>query len=377
MRFLLASVRKDCARLLRDAVVIPTWLGIPAVLVVLITAVFGGSGEAAPQGRLLIADEDGTPASKMVPGVFKRELFAKMFTVENVAKDEGRRRMDKGDASALLVIPAGFQNAFLGASSARIELITNPAQDVLPGIVKQAAAGITDIAFYMQRGAISPMEALAGGPSRTTSVDFHTQAAPRQSHNVAALFLPPMMFMGLLFVAQAYALDLRYEQAWGTLRRLATTPASKLGFLGGRVIALAAMMALIGLAGVAGMKWYARVPVANVSLAVAWVVLSGCGFYLLWASIMVRARDRRSAAVFANLVMFPLSLIGGTFFPFEMMPAWMASIGRFTPNGWSVRVFKSLVTGSANGAEFLVATAWLLAVGVLLFATTARGLRRL
>ena len=72
-----------------------------------------------------------------------------------------------------------------------------------------------------------------------------------------------------------------------------------------------------------------------------------------------------------------LSLIGGSFFPFEMMPGWMASIGRFTPNGWAITRFKAFVAGSAHAGDLLVGAAYMAAVGSLLFFLTLRRMRRL
>ena len=68
MRFLWTAVRKDLGRLRRDPMGLATSLGIPLVLVTLITLVFGG-GQAAPHGRLLVADEDGTLLSQALTGV--------------------------------------------------------------------------------------------------------------------------------------------------------------------------------------------------------------------------------------------------------------------------------------------------------------------
>jgi len=125
------------------------------------------------------------------------------------------------------------------------------------------------------------------------------------------------------------------------------------------------------------MRWFAHVPVASVPLATLWLVLSGTAFYLFLVTIAVHASGQRAANVIGNLVVFPLSLIGGSFFPFEMMPDWMASIGRFTPNGWAITQFKAFVAGSAHGKDFLIGTACMAALGSLLFLLTLRRIRKL
>jgi ABC-type multidrug transport system permease subunit len=117
--------------------------------------------------------------------------------------------------------------------------------------------------------------------------------------------------------------------------------------------------------------------VASIPFATLWLVLSGVAFYLFLVTIAVHASGQRAANVIGNLVVFPLSLVGGSFFPFEMMPDWMASIGRFTPNGWAVTKFKAFVAGSAHGNDLLVGAACMAAVGSVLFLLTQRRIRRL
>ena len=69
MGFLAVSLRKDWARVRRDPFSLATALGIPLVLAVLMSLVFGRQ-PAAPQGRLLVADEDNTIGSTRLLGAF-------------------------------------------------------------------------------------------------------------------------------------------------------------------------------------------------------------------------------------------------------------------------------------------------------------------
>jgi len=400
-RFLWSTVRKDLTRMRRDPLGLATSLGIPLVLVTLVTLVFGGQ-QAVPQGRLLVADEDQTILSQVLSSAFNREPLSKMVVTETTAKADGLRRMDSGDASALLIIPRGFQTAFLQNQAARLELVKNPAQSILPNIIEETLSIAVDGGFYLQREAAVPLRTLAGRqqPSDQTIaqvsvafnqfgrslakylnpslIDLEMNVTGEQSQNqgVAAIFLPAMIFMGLLFVSNSHALDIWKEQSWGTLRRLATAPVSLATLLGGRLISLAVILFGVALAGVAGMRWFAQVPVASVPLATLWLVLSGMGFYLLLVTITVYAPNQRSANVIENLVIFPLALLGGSFFPFEMMPDWMASIGRFTPNGWAVTQFKALVAGSAHAKDLAIGAVYFAVAGSALFLITVNRMRR-
>ena len=77
-----------------------------------------------------------------------------------------------------------------------------------------------------------------------------------------------------------------------------------------------------------------------------------------------------------NLIMFPLAMMGGSFFPFEAMPAWMAAIGRRTPNGWAVEQLKAILNGAIEPARLVAAFAGLLLVAALAFWIAVRRVRR-
>jgi ABC-type uncharacterized transport system permease subunit len=59
-------------------------------------------------------------------------------------------------------------------------------------------------------------------------------------------------------------------------------------------------------------------------------------------------------------------MLGGAFFPFEVMPKWMAAVGRLTPNGWALERFKDLLFGEIGMAQLALNTLGLTAVTLLI-----------
>jgi hypothetical protein len=57
MRFVFSSALKDLRRIRRDPVTLLTWLGIPLFIAVILVVIFG-RGDARPNGKLLMVDED-------------------------------------------------------------------------------------------------------------------------------------------------------------------------------------------------------------------------------------------------------------------------------------------------------------------------------
>jgi ABC-type multidrug transport system permease subunit len=90
---------------------------------------------------------------------------------------------------------------------------------------------------------------------------------------------------------------------------------------------------------------------------------------------MLHATNERVAGILGMAIVFPLMMVGGSFFPLEVMPEGMAAIGRRTPNGWALTQLKAVITDAASPAGMAASFVGLLAVGLLLFAWGARRLR--
>jgi ABC-type multidrug transport system permease subunit len=69
-------------------------------------------------------------------------------------------------------------------------------------------------------------------------------------------------------------------------------------------------------------------------------------------------------------------MLGGSFFPFEIMPAWLARIGRFTPNGWALEQLKAVLRDAVEPVQLALALVGVVLVGALAFLISMRRLRR-
>jgi ABC-2 type transport system permease protein len=398
MRFIALSAWKDLRILRRDPFSVVIWMGIPLCIGLLMRLVFGG-GDTRPQGRLLVADQDGTIASSLLTGSFSNDPLGKMLTVEKVDLAAGRARIDRGDGSALLIIPAGLQDAFLNDRPYRLQLLTNAGQRILPKIVEESLRGMVDGAFYVQRVAGAQLRPLGdrGVPgdaevSRGSvalnhlMLDLRGYLAPpliqlettvvenRKNAGTADFFFPNMIFMGLLLMANGLSRDIWKERARGTLRRLAASPSPMWGFLAGRLAMVLLVYCAVALAAVTAARYVAGVHVANLAAAAGWAAAAGTIFYLLLLPIAAYSFDPRSSDVRGNMLVFPLAMVGGCFFPFEVMPDWLANIGRWTPNGMAVVQFKAVLTGSANLGHLALVLTGLGALGLAAFLFSLRGL---
>jgi ABC-2 type transport system permease protein len=402
VRLVWTCTLKELRRLRRDPIALGIWLGMPILICLLLVLMFG-RGEATPQGKLLVADEDGSLVSSLLAGAFSQGPLGKMLVVEKVSERDGRRRINRGDGSALLVIPRGFGAAALRNQPSQLELVKNPSQSILPQIVEESVSLVPEAVFYLQAIAGDRLRSLSSGtaPSdqsvaessiafrhlgETVSnyldprrIDLETDVVERQadrSLNMAAAFIPSMVFLAVLFLAMGFSGEVWKERRQGVLRRLLVTPARVEAFLMGRVLSLALVLLLAVTAGLMIGRAVTAIPARMVLAGAGFTVLAGIALYLLLQLLVIYAGTERAANVVANLTMFPLAMAGGSFFPFEVMPAWLAGIGRWTPNGWSLRQLSAMLADKSSPWDIVLACAGAIVVASVEFALVARRLRR-
>lgn len=395
MNLLFASVRKDLLRWMQDRMAFLIWLGIPFLVGGLITLMVDGGG-GTPTGTLLIADQDDSLLSGVVVGAYSQEQLGDLIIVEQVTPEEGLARVNDGEASGFLTIPEGFQDAFLNETPVTLTLRTNPSQTILPGIIEDVTGVLLDAGFYAQRLFGPEIRAIMDSDTDVTptevfvadiAVDIQQKIdaiAPRLSPlaidliiappppeepqpDIALLFLPGVILMALLFAANSLAADYWVERNKGTLRRLVSAPGALPGFVAGKAVAALAVIGLIASITLVVGFTYHGVAWSKFLSSLLWVSLGGVGLFAWFAALQMLFPNNRAANLITTILLFPLMMAGGSFFPLAALPDWIADIGRLAPNGF----LADRLTGEllAEGAWSIDAQSWLTSLAI-----TASGL---
>jgi ABC-type multidrug transport system permease subunit len=400
-----AAILKDLLRYARDPAAIAMWLGIPLLVGGLLVTVMGGLQGPAPTVQLLIADEDDSHGSRLLLGILDQQRNETPLRTERVDAADGRQRLDQGEASALLIIPPGFVEAVLREEPTKLELVTNPSQRIGPGMIQELLQLLQEAVFYAHRLVGPEIREMIDGPpegedsfSNATiarwSISFHervrrldrylsppvvelqTPAPEKEEPEEAAApsipfsfyFLPGMLLMGLLFAAQGLTDDVWKERESGTLRRIVSTPLGITRFMIGKIAACSVVLALLASIVLAAGFWYFEIPWQRFPLALLWSVGSGVMLTGIMLPVQLFASSHRGASVLSFLVVFPLMMLGGSMFPLEAMPSWLAAIGKFTPNGWAGLQLKAILLGQQGSLALPAAFLLLLLVSLALFA---------
>ena len=410
MRFVWDTAVKDWRRYRRDPTAFLMWIGIPLIIGSLIMMVSGGRSGPKPQAHVLVVDEDDSFVSGVLVGALSQDAMGGLINAESVEREDGEKRIRKGKATALLIIPPGFGNAVLKEQPTTLELLTNPSERILPGIVEESLTILVDALFYVHRLIGEDLKTFAEGPPKGANTfsdprigEFSVKVnrladrlatylspplikvespAPEIAEeekedevSYALVFLPGILFMSLLFMAQGLSADLWVERNKKTLRRVVVSPQNVLFFLSGKLLSGLGMMFVVCLITLPIGFWYFGLSPKIFPLAVVWTVFSGGVLTVMLMLIQLHASNQRAAGVLSMAIIFPLMMVGGSFFPFEAMPPAMAAVGRLTPNGWALDQLKAILLGRMELGTLARVFAGLLAAGAVLFLWSARRLR--
>jgi len=406
MRFVLLTAGKDLRRHLADPLALGIWVGVPIFIGLLMSQLAGGSGGSGPTARIWLVDRDQSALSQFLAGA-AGGMGDGLLDLQEVTLEEGRARIDDGDGTAMLVLPEGFADAVLAGSPAELTLVKNPAQSILPAVVEDGLEMFVELAFYARRLLGEPLEQILQGPPEgqdtydsATVAGLATEINDRIARagevlfppllqlevveeeeaeggggggfDFAALLLPGLVLMSILFIAQGTSDDLWIEKRQGTLQRVVSSPRPASAYLGGKLLAATAVMATVALVALlVGVGILGLAP-ARVPLAVLWAAYSGATLACLFQALQLVGSSQRAASLVSNLVLFPLMMIGGSFFPFAAMPGWMAAVGRWTPNGLAVARLQELLEGGAAPAPLTLSALGMAVPAVLLFVLVAR-----
>jgi ABC-type multidrug transport system permease subunit len=405
MRFIFITVRKELKRRFNDPGALISSIMIPFAIGFLIASVMGGSGGSIKAG-LLVTDLDDSFISQGILSALGQDQMADMITLEKVSLDEGERRINEGDGSAHLVIPEDFGQAWLDREEIALLLTVNPSQYVSPRLIREMLESLLDLGDYLHKVFGDELKIISqsvdsDGLVGISTADFSANITDKVS-GIADLVLPPvmevddvtpepegssvsmglLMFPGILIMAAFFAANGQSSNFWtekekGTLGRWVASPNAFSAFWVAQWFTAMALTALVAAPIMLMGFFYFDITFEKYLSALAWLALTGPVLFALLSLIQVLAPSRKSGSMISTLVMFPLLMVGGSFFPTETMPGFIAGIAQYTPNGRVVEPLKAYLTGE-YGSSGMFAELWglLLVTLVLVLLTGSLSARK-
>ena len=348
------------------------FLIIPLMIGGLFSLITDSDGQAKPVGTLLITDHDESILSQLLVNGFGQGPMAEMFISRAVDKEQAQQLMDDSKASVWLEIDEGFADNFLNERPTTIKLVKNPSQTILPQIAETAVGVMADGGHYIQLLFANELkqfnDLLAGKevsdlqmaamsvqikntveglekqlfPPQIKAVKQQAEVKQKGSQKSFMLYMfPGILFMSLLFSSQGLAQEFWNDKTQGIVSRLLSSPSGLTQYLNGKIIGSVFVYILIALViGLMGLILL-KLPLAKIIVIIGWLILSGLVLFSLMLFICLLMPNKKAASVVTSAMVFPMMMLGGSFFPFDAMPKWMAVIGQYLPNGFLLDKFNN------------------------------------
>ncbi len=406
----LKIVLRDLRRMVRNPLRTALLFALPLMLAGIFALVFGGGSASEISIRVLVYDEDQGLVSRLLGGAGSSPDMDRRLDLVPVGA-EGFDMMERGEASALVHIPAGFTQAYLDGEPAVIPIIKNPAERFLPQVVEEGGRIGAEVlsqgsrVFRTELAAIGGMTANSAFPSDlavgsvASGVNHKLESLERwvfppvinletvtvkpeitdegegNGSTILGYFLPGLSMMGILFLAQSATRDILHDRESGLVRHLLTAPVSPADYIVGKclsvlVISTLGFFLLVAFGIAAGVDWG---PTSTVVALVLTASLAVAGALVLVSSLV---GTERQADALSTIVIMVWCLIGGAFVPVSQFPDFLRPLAKTTPVFWAVDGFQKAMQQGADIAAVSTNLLVLGGVGVIFLVLGAAALRR-
>ncbi len=373
MRFILITVGKEMKRRFNDPGGLISAIMIPLVIGFLMASVMGG-GSGPIRARLMVTDLDDSFISQAILNALGQDQIADMILVEKVSRDEGDRRINEGDGSGHLVIPKGFGEAWLDRQEVALHLTVNPSQYISPRLIREMLESLLDLGDYLHKVFGEELKIISQSLDSDTLVgistlDFSTNIADKVSAvadlvfppvvevkdatpqpggvsvDMAILMLPGILVMAAFFAANGQSSNFWTEKENGTLGRWVASPNAFFSFWVAQWFTAMFLTAIVATPIMLAGFFYFGINFEKFLPAMLWLAMAGPILFAVLSLIQVLAPSKKAGGVISTLVMFPLLMVGGSFFPTEAMPKFIVTISQYTPNGRVIEPLKAYLMG--------------------------------
>jgi ABC-2 type transport system permease protein len=361
------------------------------ILPVLFTLILSGGTGASSDNRvqLAVVNQAQTPLSaELIAALENSEsIRPELMTLEN-----GENRFDSRRISALLIIPAGFEQSVLESGSLTLELRQQPnnlnalvAQRAVQAAISRVGQAVeiarrslaqaenirafsstADRQDYFNEALTSAQSLLDDSPDRISEIQGNTpdqiEYDPRANSSAGQLIT--WVFIPLIGLSELFA----YERQKGTLRRILTTPTHKATYIFGTIfgqvlIAMAQMTLLVGF-GILVMKlnWGQNIPGLVVMLVTGALAAAALGTML--GTFVKTAAQAQGLSIMLGMVM---ALMGGCWYPLELFPQVVRNIVKVLPTTWAMQGLLDLVLRGRGLVDILPEAGVLLGFAAVFF----------
>jgi ABC-2 type transport system permease protein len=358
-------LRKEFIQLRRDRLTLAMVVVLPAVQLVLFGYAIRTEVRNLPT---VVLDESQSGESRALIDVMRNTgNFRVTGSVESRA--ELRRVIERGDASAAVIIPPDFAVNLKRGRGATAQIIVDAADPM----ASSAAISGASLAGAARSAAILAERAGGQPPLEVRVRPWYNPGMRSEAYIVPGVIGVLLSITSLVVMSLAVV----RERERGTLEQLVVTPLSKAGLLLGKVLPFVAVgyvqMTVVLVLG----KLVFDIPVRGSLLllyAIAGAfITANLGIGLL---ISTAVKSQVQATQLGFFVMLPNILLSGFMFPREAMPEFAQWIGLALPLTYFLTILRGILLKSVSLAAIWPETLALVTMAVVLFSLSVLRFRK-
>lgn len=337
-------------------------------------------------GGMSVKSQETKPVVNIVvgKGEFSTEVYNllkknEQYTWKKTSLKQAKSNVSEQDAIAAVVIPDDLKQRIAEKQSLFDVVIQRKTEQYYAlNPYLQGTAGI--ILRSYQTAALSEPAAfpeLLEAVTVNKGVKIEKEIIQKEQNDKADINL---MFVGfaimfMMFGLSGAASTILDERIGGTWGRLMLTPATRLQIILGYILSYFLMgwiqlgMLMTAMSLMFDIGWgnlAYLIPFASL------VILMVVGFGLMIAGLV---KTKQQASAIGAVLIVSTCMLGGVYWPIDIMPDTMQKIALIVPQSWAMAGFKEIVSGSLHAATLWKDTSALLGFSLLFFFLGLRGIK--
>lgn len=360
---ILAMLRVMTLGLLRDRGALVLAFVLPPAIFVIFASIFSGTTSDKLDLKIAVAKLSSTPASQRLEEALRQEPTFEVIGALRLNRAEVESLVKQGAADVGLVIRGEIDDT----GAAPLEVLVEPSKlmvgSIVSGRVQELVARrlpdllLSRTAITLKRvvrtftpeqsarlAAAIEAAALVSEPQAATNapglVTTASVGSSESSRATVTYYAGAVAILFLLFASLQSAAILIEERNSGIIDRIAIGPGGSAVVVLGKLIFLTVQGVMqVGLIFIFAQLMYEVDVTRRLDLWMLVTVAAALGASGLALAVATACTTKQQAQTVSTFVVLICSAVGGSMVPRFMMPEFLQTIGRFTPNTWAIEAY--------------------------------------
>jgi ABC-2 type transport system permease protein len=358
---ILSLVRKELKKNFKEKGMIFYLFVMPILFIVIFSTIFNNTSNF--NIKVHYADQDHSKASQ---AFLKHISDIKGFTlVQETDVKQTLDQIQKGKVSNLLVIPAGFGKDMASNHPAKLSFYYDGADEQGVSPISQLLENMTTA--YQKQKTVAALHAIVHDDATVSRIlappiALDSKKILSQKVNASTMIVSGYAVMFAFYIMITMLRNFMKGRDSGMFARLSSTPMTRLQYLLGmwipNVIIVLVQVLVLFLLGHVAYKINIGDPVALLFMAVV-VAITTTGLGL---AVSFLSKSENAGIGFVQVFTLGGAMLGGLWFPLDMLPTFIQNLSKFVPQYWAQTAFQDIMVRGYHLGEL-----WLPAVILLGF----------